>query len=98
MFDYQLLVPMVPPAAFAVSTYSNKYALHFVCNFTHRYWHAEKRLASKVGGHSNLHHLRSLKGLLDPDNMFRNHQLRGLTPLLRKELCGQLLAQAAAAS
>ena len=42
--------------------------------------HAEDNLASKVGGEQNLKQLQYLKGLLDPENLFRNHQLRGLTP------------------
>ena len=41
---------------------------------------AENNLASKVGGEENLEQLQYLKGLLDPENLFRNHQLRGLTP------------------
>ena len=41
---------------------------------------AEDNLASKVGGEENLEQLQYLKGLLDPENLFRNHQLRGLTP------------------
>ena len=40
---------------------------------------AEDNLASKVG-EENLEQLQYLKGLLDPENLFRNHQLRGLTP------------------
>ncbi|KAL0050944.1 hypothetical protein WJX82_010775 [Trebouxia sp. C0006] len=40
----------------------------------------EDNLASKVGGEENLEQLQYLKGLLDPENLFRNHQLRGLTP------------------
>ena len=43
---------------------------------------AEDNLASKVGGEENLEQLQYLKGLLDPENLFRNHQLRGLTPLV----------------
>lgn len=41
---------------------------------------AEDNLASKVAGEENLEQLQYLKGLLDPENLFRNHQLRGLTP------------------
>ena len=41
---------------------------------------AEKNLAVKVGGPDNLQHLQYLKGLVDPDNLFKNHQLRGLAP------------------
>ena len=41
---------------------------------------AERNLAVKVGGADNLRLLQRLKGLVDPDNMFKNHQLRGLTP------------------
>ncbi len=41
---------------------------------------AEDNLASKVGGEENLEQLQYLKRLLDPENLFRNHQLRGLTP------------------
>ena len=41
---------------------------------------AEDNLASKVGGEQNLGQLQYLKGLLDPENLFKNHQLRGLTP------------------
>ncbi len=43
-------------------------------------WHAEENLAIKVGGEENLERLQDLKSLVDPDNMFKNHQLRGLTP------------------
>ncbi|DBB04863.1 TPA: hypothetical protein ACH3X3_010150 [Trebouxia sp. C0006] len=46
----------------------------------------EDNLASKVGGEENLEHLQYLKGLLDPDNLFRNHQLKGLTPDFRSAM------------
>ncbi|KAL3131438.1 hypothetical protein ABBQ38_007750 [Trebouxia sp. C0009 RCD-2024] len=40
----------------------------------------ERNLATKVGGVNNLQLLQHLKGLVDPNNMFKNHQFRGLTP------------------
>ena len=49
---------------------------------------AEDNLASKVGGEENLEQLQYLKGLLDPENLFRNHQLRGLTPDSRSPSAG----------
>lgn len=42
---------------------------------------AERNLAMKVGGADNLSQLQRLKGLLDPTNMFKNHQLLGLMPI-----------------
>jgi len=42
---------------------------------------AEANLACKVGGEENLEQLQYLKGILDPENLFRKHQLRGLTPV-----------------
>ena len=42
---------------------------------------AEVNLVNKVGGEDKLEQLQYLKGLLDPDNMFKNHQLAGLTPV-----------------
>lgn len=41
---------------------------------------AEENLVNKVGGEGNLEQLQYLKGLLDPDNLFKNHQLAGLMP------------------
>ena len=41
---------------------------------------AEANLAYVVGGEANMLQLQHLKGLVDPDNFFVNHQLPGLTP------------------
>ena len=45
----------------------------------------------KAGGTSNLQHLKYVKNLVDPDNMFTNHQIQGLTPLIAN-LSGLALA------
>ena len=52
---------------------------------------AESRLTIKVGGTSNLQHLKYVKNLVDPDNMFTNHQMQGLKPLVAN-LSGLALA------
>lgn len=41
---------------------------------------AEESLSVKVGGKDTLERLQVLKALVDPENLFKNHQLQGLVP------------------
>ncbi len=43
---------------------------------------AEDHLATFLGGAVNLEMVRLLKGQVDPDNLFKNHQFEGLLPLI----------------
>ena len=89
-----LHIPMAPyPTSHAMLHDTSNTSMSLVRQYrvliTCSRWPAESSLAIKVGG--DLQYPKYLKNLVDPNNVFTNHQMQGLKPLITTCLAVRLL-------